>query len=97
VELASGSSKAPRVCRSPDLFPRAEEYRLGPETYLEHIAPRNGAEDSRHRQPQRQHPGRMDRLRPADPGAGADALELNIYAIPTDPDLPAAEVEEDTT
>jgi len=75
-------------------FPQVGEFRLGPEDYLEHvqaakdavripiIASLNGASlggwTAYARQIQQ---------------AGADAPELNIYYIPTDPNLTSAEVE----
>jgi len=76
-------------------FPEPEEYRVGPETYLEHIqqakaavqipiiASLNGSTLG----------GWTDYAQQIQQ-AGADALELNIYAIPTDPDLPAAAIED---
>jgi dihydroorotate dehydrogenase (fumarate) len=76
-------------------FPEPSEFKLGPETYLEHIAAAkraikipviaslNGSTLG----------GWTDYARQIQ-GAGADALELNIYAIPTDPDTTAAEVED---
>jgi dihydroorotate dehydrogenase (fumarate) len=75
-------------------FPKASEYKLGPEEYLSHIsktkkavripviASLNGATDG----------GWTDYAKQIQQ-AGADALELNIYYIPTDMDLGAAEVE----
>ncbi len=45
-----------------------------------------GREDSHHRQPERHFHGRLAGLRQEDQQAGADALELNIYYIPTDAD-----------
>jgi dihydroorotate dehydrogenase (fumarate) len=76
-------------------FPTASEYRLGPEDYLEHIAKAKAAVKI----------PVIASLNGASPGgwtdyarklqqAGADALELNIYYIPTDPDLTSAEVEQ---
>jgi dihydroorotate dehydrogenase (fumarate) len=76
-------------------FPEPAEFKLGPETYLEQIAAAkralsipviaslNGSTLG----------GWVDYARQIQ-GAGADALELNIYAIPTDPDTTAAEVED---
>lgn len=76
-------------------FPDLSEYKLGPETYLEHIAAAkaalripviaslNGSTLG----------GWTDYARQIQ-AAGADALELNIYGIPTDPDTTAAEVED---
>jgi dihydroorotate dehydrogenase (fumarate) len=76
-------------------FPEASEYRLGPEDYLEHIAKAKAAVKI----------PIIASLNGSTPGgwtgyakkiqqAGADALELNIYSIPTDLDLAAADVEE---
>ena len=75
-------------------FPEAEEYRLGPEDYLEHIvkakaavkvpviASLNGTSAG----------GWTDYAKKIQQ-AGADALELNIYYIPTGLDITADEVE----
>ena len=76
-------------------FPDAGEYRLGPEEYLKHIAAAkkathipiiaslNGSSVG----------GWTDYARQIQQ-AGADALELNIYYIPTDPDLSGGVVED---
>ncbi len=76
-------------------FPEPTEYHLGPEAYLEHIAKAkatvqipviaslNGASAG----------GWTEYARKIEQ-AGADALELNIYYIPTDLNLSAAEVEQ---
>jgi dihydroorotate dehydrogenase (fumarate) len=76
-------------------FPEPSEFKVGPETYLEHIrkakaslkipvfASLNGSTLG----------GWTEYARQIEE-AGADALELNIYAIPTDPDLTAAAVED---
>ena len=75
-------------------FPEPEEYRLGPEAYLEHIrkakeavsipvvASLNGST-----------PGGWTAYARGMEEAGADAIELNLYNIPTDPDLSAADLE----
>ncbi|MFH1681810.1 MAG: dihydroorotate dehydrogenase-like protein [Candidatus Eisenbacteria bacterium] len=75
-------------------FPEPEEYRLGPDEYLNHIrkakeavkipviASLNGASTGGWTE----YAGRMQE-------AGADALELNIYYIPTDPALSAERIE----
>ncbi len=76
-------------------FPEASEYRaIGPDAYLEHIfrakqavgipiiASLNGVSS-----------GGWTRYAKEMEGAGADALELNIYYMPTDLDLPGSEVE----
>jgi dihydroorotate dehydrogenase (fumarate) len=76
-------------------FPEPEEYHLGPEDYLKHIANAkksvripiiaslNGSS-----------PGGWTRYAKLVQQAGADALELNIYYIPTDMNLSAGEVEQ---
>jgi len=76
-------------------FPQASEYRLGPEGYLEHIrkarqavgipiiASLNGATAG----------GWAEYAKEIEQ-AGADALECNIYSIPTDPDVSSAEIEQ---
>lgn len=76
-------------------FPKASEYRLGPEEYLEHIAAAKKAVDI---------PiiaslngssvgGWIDYAKQIQK-AGANALELNVYYIPTDMELAGAKVEE---
>lgn len=76
-------------------FPEPEEFHLGPEEYLKHIADSktatripiiaslNGSSVG----------GWTDYAKQMQQ-AGADAIELNIYYIPTDLDLPGAEVEQ---
>jgi dihydroorotate dehydrogenase (fumarate) len=76
-------------------FPEPDEFRLGPEEYLRHIwrakeatkipiiASLNGSSA-----------GGWTEYAKQIQQAGADALELNIYNIPTDPGLPAAAVEQ---
>ncbi len=75
-------------------FPEPEEFRLGPEEYLEHIskakkavripviASLNGSTV-----------GGWTQYAKAIQHAGADALELNIYYIPTDMNVTSAQVE----
>jgi dihydroorotate dehydrogenase (fumarate) len=76
-------------------FPEPESFRLGPEEYLEHIAKAkkavripiiaslNGSSV-----------GGWTAYAKAIQQAGADALELNIYHIPTDLDLSSARIEQ---
>lgn len=76
-------------------FPEPEEFRLGPEEYLKHIAKAkkavkipiiaslNGSSV-----------GGWTKYAKAIQQAGADALELNIYNIPTDMELTSAEIEQ---
>jgi dihydroorotate dehydrogenase (fumarate) len=76
-------------------FPEPESFRLGPEEYLEHIAKAkkavripiiaslNGSSA-----------GGWTACAKAVQQAGADALELNIYYIPTDMNLSSAQIEQ---
>ncbi|MBU0639737.1 MAG: dihydroorotate dehydrogenase-like protein [Planctomycetes bacterium] len=76
-------------------FPDAHDYKLGPEEYLEHVAKAktavdvpiiaslNGAS----------HGGWIDYAKRIEQ-AGADALELNVYFLATDPELDSAAVEQ---
>ena len=76
-------------------FPKSEEYRLGPEEYLKHItkakkavripviASLNGSSA-----------GGWTHYAKLIQQAGADALELNIYQIPTDASVPAEKIEQ---
>ena len=77
-------------------FPEPAEFHVGPEEYLKHIARAKAAVDI----------PIIASLNGLTPGgwtdyaqkiqqAGADALELNIYSIPTDVDVSAAEVEKE--
>ncbi len=75
-------------------FPEADEYRMGPDSYLDHIynakqavdipiiASLNGST-----------PGGWTEFAKNMEQAGADALELNIYNIPTNVDLSGADIE----
>jgi dihydroorotate dehydrogenase (fumarate) len=75
-------------------FPQEEEFKVGPEAYLEHIAAAKSAV---------QIPiigslngstfgGWMKYARQIEE-AGADAIELNIYNVPSDPERSAADIE----
>jgi dihydroorotate dehydrogenase (fumarate) len=89
------SAATESFAESLSFFPHASEFRLGPEGYLEHIrkakeavkipiiASLNGATVSG-----------WAKFAKQIEQAGADALECNIYYIPTDPDLKAADVEQ---
>lgn len=76
-------------------FPEAEDYKLGPEEYLDHIRKAKAAVDI---------PiiaslngsslGGWTSFAKMMEEAGADALELNLYNIPTDINLAGAQVEE---
>jgi dihydroorotate dehydrogenase (fumarate) len=88
------SSEAGGYAESPSFFPEQPAYNLGPEAYLEHIrkakaavrtpviASLNGATR-----------GGWTRFAKHMEEAGADALELNIYYLPTDPALTGEDVE----
>ncbi|HVZ19312.1 MAG TPA: dihydroorotate dehydrogenase-like protein [Terriglobales bacterium] len=77
-----------------DMFPEAEDYHLGPEEYLEQIVKAKAAVNvpiigslngiS---------PGGWTRYAKLIQDAGADALELNIYFIPTNPNIDAEQIE----
>lgn len=76
-------------------FPEPDEFRLGPEEYLKHIAKAKAAV----RIPviaslNGSSAGGWTEYAKAIQQAGADALELNIYHIPTDLDLTSAQVEQ---
>lgn len=86
---------ADSFAESRSFLPELNEYRIGPEVYLSQmeeakkklsiplIGSINGASK-----------GGWVRYAKMIQDAGADALELNIYFIPTDPDMAAADVEE---
>ena len=90
--LAAGTES---FAESLSYFPRADEFRLGPEEYLEHIARAKDAVSI----------PVIASLNGATPGgwteyarkmeqAGADGLELNVYYIATAPGLSAQQVED---
>jgi len=76
-------------------FPEAESYRVGPDEYLDRITrakraleiPIIGSLNGVSRGGWVEHARHMQ-------DAGADAIELNIYMIPTDPDVSGPEVEQ---
>jgi dihydroorotate dehydrogenase (fumarate) len=90
--LTTGTESFPEAL---SYFPEPREFRLGPEEYLEHIrrakksvdipviASLNGAT-----------PGGWTGFAKQMEEAGADALELNVYFIPTDMHVVAADVEQ---
>jgi dihydroorotate dehydrogenase (fumarate) len=75
-------------------FPEPTEFRIGPDAYVEHIAKAkemvnlpiiaslNGTSF-----------GGWTTIARQIEQAGADALELNLYSIPTDPEIPSLEIE----
>ena len=76
-------------------FPEPEEFHLGPSEYLKHILRAKSAV----RMPiiaslnASGTPGVWTQYARRIQEAGADAIELNIYSIPTDPNVTAAEIE----
>ena len=86
---------ANRFAEASSFFPQPDEFRMGPEGYLNHIrrakkavnvpiiASLNGSTV-----------GGWTEYAKLIEQAGADALECNIYSIPTDPELSSAEVEQ---
>ena len=83
---------SPRPCRT---FPAADEFRFGPDSYVEHLARVKSAVGV----------PVVASLNGTTPGgwveyarllerAGADALELNLFLVPTDPEESAAEIED---
>ncbi|MGH8093874.1 MAG: dihydroorotate dehydrogenase-like protein [Chthoniobacterales bacterium] len=76
-------------------FPEPQEFKVGPEAYVEHIAKAKAATSI---------PiigslngstfGGWQTYARQIEQAGADALELNIYSLPTDPDLSSEDIEE---
>ena len=103
-QLRQSASRALRLVEeTAESFPEALSY--FPSVVEEDGDPRSPSvpdrarrSDGRHpgdREPQRRHPGRLDRLCPGDAGsAGAAAIELNIYYLPGDPEISGREVEQ---
>ncbi|MBI5723409.1 MAG: dihydroorotate dehydrogenase-like protein [Planctomycetes bacterium] len=83
-----------RFAESLSYFPAAGEYRAGPDEYLEHIRqakkavgiPVIGSLNGVSARGWASYASLMQQ-------AGADAIELNVYYIPTDPNLPSEHVE----
>ncbi len=76
-------------------FPEPEEFTLGPEEYLKHIAKaKQAAKIPIIASLNGSSVGGWTDYAKAIQQAGADALELNIYYIPTDMDLTSAQVEQ---
>src|SRR5689334_17726597 len=89
--LAHGTESYPEALT---YFPEPEEFQIGPEEYLKHIAQAKEAVDipiiaSLNGSTLSGWTDFAKRIQEA----GADALELNIYSIPTDMDQTSAEVE----
>lgn len=88
-EFGGGSS--PEVM---EYFPDVQEYRVGPGDYLELIAKaKNSLEIPVIASLNGHSPGGWVRYAGLMQEAGADALELNVYFVPTDPDLTGKDVE----
>jgi dihydroorotate dehydrogenase (fumarate) len=89
-------SGAESYAEAQSYFPDMSRYNLGPEGYLEHVAQARGLLDipviaslnGRTR-------GGWVRYAKLIEQAGADALELNVYEVATDPERSAARVEDD--
>src|ERR1044071_2779271 len=76
-------------------FPEPEEFRLGPEEYLNHIAKaKKAVEIPIIASLNGSSVGGWTQYAKAIQQAGADALELNIYYIPTDLDQTSAQIEQ---
>lgn len=90
--LAAGAESNPEA---PGYFPDLKSYNLGPDGYLEHIRKAKGALGI----PvigsiNGVTPGAWAEFAKEIQEAGADAVELNVFFIPTDPKLTAADVEQ---
>jgi len=85
---------ADRFAESLSYFPEIEDFKTGPQEYLEHIRqakqavdiPIIGSLNGISSGGWTSYAKKMEQ-------AGADGLELNVYYIPTDPDLPGEHVE----
>jgi dihydroorotate dehydrogenase (fumarate) len=89
--LAAGSESNPETS---SYFPDLRSYNLGPDGYLDHLRKAKGALGI----PvigsiNGVAPGTWVRFAKEMEQAGADAVELNVYFIPTDPGLTSADVE----
>ena len=99
--LTTGTETSPEAL---DYFPDATAYRLSPEGYLEHIrkakaavsipiiASLNGVSTGGPSVVSKQ-PREWIKYARLMQEAGADALELNLYYVPTDPDLRSDDIE----
>lgn len=75
-------------------FPELDDYNTGPETYLDHLrAAKDALEIPVIASLNGSSAGGWLRYARRCEDAGADALELNVYAVETDADVPAAGVE----
>lgn len=96
IELARNLEQGTEsFAESLSYFPEPQEFHLGPSAYLKHISRAKTAV----RIPliaslnASAAPGTWTEYARNIEEAGADALELNIYSIPTDPNVTAAEIE----
>ncbi|RMD97540.1 MAG: dihydroorotate dehydrogenase-like protein, partial [Calditrichaeota bacterium] len=79
-----------------DFFPEPEEFKVGPDMYLDHIRKAKASVDIPVIASLNGYtPGGWVEFARLIEEAGADALELNIYRIPTDLDLPGEQVEQE--
>ena len=76
-----------------DYFPELDDYNTGPDLPGPDQPGQARAVGAGDRQPQRRHPRGLGALRAPLADAGADALELNLYTVATDPSCRAAELE----
>jgi dihydroorotate dehydrogenase (fumarate) len=90
--LSQGTESNPEALT---FFPEADEYNVGPEEYLAHISKAKAAvEIPVIASLNGSTAGNWTNYARLMEKAGADALELNIYWIPTDPNLTSAQIEE---
>ena len=81
----AGDDRGPHR-RGPSYFPELADYNSGPWRLPgPHRPGQAGAVGAGDRQPQRDHPRAVGRARRGLRDAGADALELNLYTVATDP------------
>ena len=95
VELAEARQRgAEAYAEHSEWFPELDNYRLGPRSYLEHIEKAKGAVSipviaSLNGTTKGGWTGYAKQMQ----DAGADAVELNIYFVAADPEVPGTDVE----
>jgi hypothetical protein len=75
-------------------FPDLEDYKMGPEGYLGHIRRAKEPPASPSSPSSTACRPRLGRVPREMPQAGADAVELNVYYVPTNPNMTGAQVED---
>ncbi len=86
---------ADSVAEALDYFPELDTYNTGPDSYLEHIqAARQAVDIPIIASLNGSSPGGWTRYARLIEQAGAHALELNVYVVPVDPAVSAAQVEQ---